>query len=80
MMLGGWIGGGAPIAWPSKSPDLTEINFFLRCYVKNLVYQVNSIFKYVVAVLTGNKVIPQLHNIRCSASLCPSPPALSTEP
>lgn len=34
----GWIGRGAPIAWPPRSPDLTPLDFFLWGYVKNIVY------------------------------------------
>jgi hypothetical protein len=39
-MAGRWIGRGGPIAWPSRSPDLTPLDYFLRGYVKNIVYQV----------------------------------------
>jgi hypothetical protein len=36
---GKWIGkGGGPIAWPPRSPGLTSLYFFLRGYVKDLVY------------------------------------------
>lgn len=34
----GWIGRGAPIAWPPRSPDLTPLDFFLWGYIKNIVY------------------------------------------
>ncbi|PNF27089.1 hypothetical protein B7P43_G08552 [Cryptotermes secundus] len=30
---GRWIGGGAPIAWPPRSPDLTPLDFFLWGFV-----------------------------------------------
>jgi Transposase. len=34
-----WIGRGAPIGWPARSPDLTPLDFFLWGYVKTLVYK-----------------------------------------
>jgi hypothetical protein len=34
-----WIGRGSFLAWPSRSPDLTPLDFFLWGYVKNIVYQ-----------------------------------------
>jgi hypothetical protein len=39
-MAGRCIGRGGPIAWPSRSPDLTPLDFFLQSYMKNVVYQV----------------------------------------
>jgi hypothetical protein len=39
-LAGRWIGRGGPIAWPSRSPDLTPLDFVLWGYVKNIVYQV----------------------------------------
>ena len=33
-----WIGRGGPIPWPPRSPDLSPIGFFLRRYIKNIVY------------------------------------------
>jgi hypothetical protein len=33
-----WIGRGAPIAWPPKSPDLTLCDYFLWGYIKPKVY------------------------------------------
>ena len=33
-----WIGGGGPITWPPRSPNLTKLDFFLWGYVKELVY------------------------------------------
>jgi hypothetical protein len=39
-MAGRWIGRSGPIAWPPTSPDVTLLDFFLRTYVKNTVYQV----------------------------------------
>jgi hypothetical protein len=39
-MAGRWIGRGALIAWPPRSPDLTPLDFFFWGYVKNIVYQV----------------------------------------
>ena len=34
----GWIGRGAQIAWPPRSPDLTPLDFFLWGYLKEKVY------------------------------------------
>jgi hypothetical protein len=39
-MAGRWIGRGGPIGLPAASPDLIPLDFFLWCYVKNIVYQV----------------------------------------
>jgi hypothetical protein len=39
-MAGRWIGRGGPIAWPPGLPDLTPLEFFMWCYVKNIVYHV----------------------------------------
>lgn len=33
-----WIGRGAPLGWPARSPDLTPCDFFLWGYVKQEVY------------------------------------------
>ncbi|GBO29044.1 hypothetical protein AVEN_271697-1 [Araneus ventricosus] len=33
-----WIGRGAVMAWPPRSPDLTPLDFYLRGYVKQHVY------------------------------------------
>ena len=32
-----WIGRGGPLAWPTRSPDLTHLDFFWG-FVKNVVY------------------------------------------
>ncbi|EZA50202.1 hypothetical protein X777_11341 [Ooceraea biroi] len=34
-----WIGRGGPVAWPARSPDLTLPDFYLRGYVRNVVYE-----------------------------------------
>jgi hypothetical protein len=39
-MAGRWISGGEPLAWPTRSPNLTPLDFFLWGYVKNIVYKV----------------------------------------
>ena len=33
-----WIGRGAPIAWPARSPDLNPLDFHLRGHLKSIVY------------------------------------------
>ena len=33
-----WIGRDGPISWPPRSPDLTPLDFFLWCYVKDRVF------------------------------------------
>lgn len=35
-----WIGRGGPVPWPSRSPDLTKIDFFLWGFIKDNVYQI----------------------------------------
>ena len=34
-----WIGRGGPIPWPARSPDLNPLDYFLRRYVKSLVFE-----------------------------------------
>ncbi|GBM13137.1 hypothetical protein AVEN_83889-1 [Araneus ventricosus] len=34
-----WIGRGAVMAWPPRSPDITPLDFFLSGYVKQHVYR-----------------------------------------
>jgi hypothetical protein len=41
-MLDKWIGRGVAILWPPRSLDLTQLDFFVWGYVKNLVYQVRN--------------------------------------
>ena len=36
---GRWMGRGAPIDWPARSPDLTPCDYFLWGHVKDLVYR-----------------------------------------
>jgi len=33
-----WIGMGGTIPWPPRSPDLSQLHFFLWGYIKNIVY------------------------------------------
>ena len=33
-----WIGRGGPVPWPPRSPDLSQLHFFLWGYIKNIVY------------------------------------------
>ncbi|GBM93998.1 hypothetical protein AVEN_219767-1 [Araneus ventricosus] len=33
-----WIGRNGPLAWPPRSPDLTQLDFFLWGYVKDKVF------------------------------------------
>ncbi|GBO34726.1 hypothetical protein AVEN_258881-1 [Araneus ventricosus] len=33
-----WIGRGAVMAWPPRSPDITPLDFYLWSYVKQHVY------------------------------------------
>src|SRR5678816_3063044 len=37
---GWWIGTWGPIPWPSRSPDLTQLEYYLWGYLKNRVYGV----------------------------------------
>lgn len=34
-----WIGRGAPIAWPPRSPDLSSLDYFFWGHLKSLVYE-----------------------------------------
>ena len=33
-----WIGRGGPVSWPTRSPDMTPLDFFLWGTMKDLVY------------------------------------------
>ena len=35
----GWLGRGAPIAWPQKSPNHTPLDYYLWGHMKTLVYK-----------------------------------------
>ncbi|PRD28951.1 UNVERIFIED_CONTAM: hypothetical protein NCL1_30891 [Trichonephila clavipes] len=35
---GGWIGRGGTVNWPTRSPDLSCLDFLLWGYMKSLVY------------------------------------------
>ena len=34
-----WLGRGGPIAWPSRSPDLTPMDYYFWGHMKTLVYE-----------------------------------------
>ena len=34
-----WIGRGGPVLWPSRSPDLTCLDFFFWGHIKSMVYE-----------------------------------------
>ena len=34
-----WIGTNGPVRWPSRSPDLSVLSFFLWGYLENKIYQ-----------------------------------------
>ena len=34
-----WTGWGGPIPWPTRSPDLNPLHYFLREYLKSLVLE-----------------------------------------
>ena len=38
MFPGKWIGRFGPIAWPARSPDLNELDFFFWGYMKERIY------------------------------------------
>jgi hypothetical protein len=38
-----WVGHDGPIPWPPRSPDITPLDFFLRGYVKDIVYKTHVI-------------------------------------
>jgi len=38
-----WIGRAGFIAWPSRSPDCTPLDFFLWGHIKSLVYDVGPV-------------------------------------
>ncbi|GBN01075.1 hypothetical protein AVEN_3628-1 [Araneus ventricosus] len=34
-----WMGGGGPVAWPPRSPDLNPLDFFVWGQMTSLVYE-----------------------------------------
>ena len=36
---GRWIGKGGPVPWPTRSPDLNSLHYFLWEYLKSLVFE-----------------------------------------
>ena len=37
-----WMGGGGPIPWQARSPDLNYCDYYLWGRIKNIVYQGNT--------------------------------------
>ena len=36
---GRWVGRGSHTAWPPRSPDLTQLDFFASGFIKDVVYR-----------------------------------------
>ena len=34
-----WLGHGGPVTWPTRSPDLTPLDYYLWSHMKTLVYE-----------------------------------------
>jgi hypothetical protein len=77
-MTGRWIGKGGPIAWPTRSPDLTPLDIFLWCYEKNIVYQVKissrqqlkACMRDTVATITPNMLQATWSEIEYCLDIC----------
>ncbi|GBN42518.1 hypothetical protein AVEN_208829-1 [Araneus ventricosus] len=54
-----WIEHGRPVAWPSRSPNLNPLNFFLLGHMKSLMYEtpVDSVEDVVARIIvTADKI------------------------
>lgn len=60
-----WIGRGAPVAWPARSPDLNPLDFFLWGHLKTLVYDspVDTIEELRIRIINGIQRIRQTPGI-----------------
>ena len=56
---GRWIGRGGPIPWPTRSPDLNLIDYFLWGYLKSLVFEtlVETDMELVARIVAAYNVI-----------------------
>lgn len=65
-----WIGRGAPLPWPPRSPDLTPMDFFLWGYIKSLVYETEPLnvedLKGRIRVAMGTITPAMLRSVRRS--------------
>jgi hypothetical protein len=77
-MAGKGIGRGGPIAWPSRSPDLTPLDFFLWGYMKNTVYQIKinylqhmkASIRDAVATVTPNMLQATWNEVEYRLDIC----------
>lgn len=54
-MVGGrWLGGGGPVSWSARSPDVNPVDFFLWGHLKDIIYwnPPMDTAKFHVAVVT----------------------------
>lgn len=76
-----WIGNGAPIPWPPKSPDLTPLDTFLWPFLKEKIYfnnneSVETIKNEIEALISdlnqnhNNAITNSLNNLRQRYELC----------
>jgi hypothetical protein len=71
-----WIGRNGPVEWPSRSPDLNPIDFYLWGHVKIEVYSilvtnVDELLERIVATFGAIRNRPgQLERVRESMMQC----------
>jgi hypothetical protein len=73
-----WTGRGGPIFWPSRSPDLTPMDFFLWGYVKNIVYgekicdiqHLQDRITAAITTVTSDMIMRTWHEIRYHLDIC----------
>ena len=63
---GRWIGRRGPREWPPRSPDLTLLDFWLWCYIKDNVYAhgctSNAELKQVIRAKLSNVPLQMIRN------------------
>ena len=60
-----WIGRGSRVAWPSRSPDMTPLGFFLWGATKNVVFEtpVNSETELVCRIVAAAEEIAEILDV-----------------
>jgi hypothetical protein len=77
-MAGKQSGRSGPVAWPSRSPDLTPLDFLLCGYVKNIVYQdkindlqhLKALIRDAVATVTPDMLQETWNEIEYRLDIC----------
>ncbi|GBN35653.1 hypothetical protein AVEN_190968-1 [Araneus ventricosus] len=70
-----WIGRGAVMAWPPRSPDITPLDFFLWGYVKQHVYSerindINHLKQRITHSVTPDVLTRVWEELDCGLDVC----------